>query len=109
MPPNAHLYDLDPAYKPLINRIGGIKGICSKHSERLQYVGNAGGGVVPLEVGKDAFRRSSRSGREYPIRPGEPDCFFFLKSGACKAKVEKLTTHSLRGCLQTKLATQPRP
>jgi hypothetical protein len=33
-----HLYDLDPAYKPLLKRVGGIKELCSRHSERLQYV-----------------------------------------------------------------------
>jgi len=45
-----HLDDLDPAYKPLLKRLGGIKGLCSRHSERLQYEGNAGGGVVRLGI-----------------------------------------------------------
>jgi hypothetical protein len=103
-----HLYDLDPAYKPLLKRIGGIKGLCSRHSERLQYVGNAGGGMVRLGSGKrhvlqkQQMREDHEAPRlpaiieggagldrevdrsEYPIRPGEPDCSFFRKSGACK-------------------------
>jgi hypothetical protein len=66
-----NLYNLDPAYKPLLKRIGGIKGLCSRHSERLQYVGNAGGGVVCLGSGKILVspRQQIREEHEAPLLP----------------------------------------
>ena len=106
-----HLYALEPAYKPLIKRLGGIKGLCSRHPERMQFVGDAGGGVVRIGSGKKhispkheireahmcrephiygaprlpaIIQDQAADSKHYPIRPGEPDCSYFLKSGTCK-------------------------
>ena len=106
-----HLYALEPAYKPLIKRLGGIKGLCSRHPERMHFVGNAGGGVVhigsekkhisPKQQIREAhmcrephiygaphfpaiIQDQTADSKQYPIRPGEPDCAFFIKSGTCK-------------------------
>ena len=66
-----HLYNLDPAYKPLLKRSGGLKGLCSRHSERLQYEGNAGGGVVRLGSGKIHVspKQQIREEQEAPLLP----------------------------------------
>ena len=66
-----NLYNLDPAYKPLLKRIGGIKGLCSRHSERLQYVGNDGGGVVRLGSGEIYVspKQQIREEHQVPLLP----------------------------------------
>jgi hypothetical protein len=66
-----HLYGLDPAYKPLLKRMGGIKGLCSRHSERLQYVGNDGGGVLRLGSGEIHVspRQQIREEHQVPLLP----------------------------------------
>ena len=67
-----------------LGSLGAYGGVSPLMMMGLSQMGNAGVGLMMAQAGMGMGMGQAQQQEHPPVRPGEPDCSYFIKTGVCK-------------------------